>query len=160
MFLETIVLYSLNDSIIISEVCFICSKSLSDVDIVTVGLGIKMFIKSSIERGEGNIYYLEAKKSVSIHRNCRKHCTRKSSTAALNRERDGEEASTSTSPPNVRTGAIEYCSHTNLCIICYQATSEDCEKSKNLKFFSEYDMFRHLHFGTPFLNFRSSMVMI
>lgn len=71
-----------------SQVCFICSKPLAESEIVFFFFerGIKTLIDSSIERNDGYVEYLKDKQSVTIHVECRKMYTRKSSIAAAKRE--------------------------------------------------------------------------
>ncbi|GBP81140.1 hypothetical protein EVAR_88238_1 [Eumeta japonica] len=88
-----------------SEYCFICAKLLTESEVVTVERGMKTLINASIERADDFSEYLKNQKSVTIHENCRKNYTRKSSIAAANkRQREEQEASTSTaSPPRTRS---------------------------------------------------------
>lgn len=143
------------------DYCFICNKSLSDGDISTVERGIKTLIESSVERGDGNINYLKDKKSVTVHRECRKDYTRKSSIVAVKRQRDAEEAGTSLSPPRVRTRSSGSFSFENLCFFfVVKKLLKRVRRRKNFKFVALYVVFRHLRFKVPSLNLLSSVVMI
>lgn len=116
-----------------SEYCFICAKLLTESEIVTVERGMKTLINASIERADEFSEYLKNQKSVTIHENCRKNYTRKSSIAAANkRQREEQEASTSTeSPPRTRLRSSEsaFCSKKQ-CLFCGQELNEEYEKRK------------------------------
>ncbi|GBM49895.1 hypothetical protein AVEN_92161-1 [Araneus ventricosus] len=77
-----------------SQVCFICSKPLTESEIVAVERGLKTWIDSIIERNDGCIEYLKDTQSVRIHAQCRKMYTRKTSIAVAKRQRE-MKASTS-----------------------------------------------------------------
>lgn len=65
-----------------SEYCFICTKLLTESEMVTVERGVKTFINASTERADEFSEYLKEQKSVTIHVECRKNYTRKCSIAA------------------------------------------------------------------------------
>lgn len=116
-----------------SEYCFICAKLLTESEIVTVERGMKTLINASIERADEYSDYLKNQKSVTIHENCRKTYTRKSSIAAANkRQREEQEAGTSTeSPPRTRLRSSEsaFC-YKKQCLFCGQELNEEYEKRK------------------------------
>ncbi|CAF4938591.1 unnamed protein product [Pieris macdunnoughi] len=86
-----------------SEVCFICDKPLKESEVVVVDRGMKTLIDASVERNDNFFEYLKDKQSVTVHVQCRKMYTRKSSIVAAKRQREPEEGSTSTiSPPHTR----------------------------------------------------------
>lgn len=116
-----------------SNFCFICSKSLTEGEIVVVTRGMKTLIDSSVERNDGFFEYLSNSESVTIHTECRKMYTRKSSIAAVKRQHDMEEASTSKiskiSPPRTRARLSESdFSFKNNCFFCGENASEEAEK--------------------------------
>lgn len=121
-----------------SNLCFICSKSLTEGDIVVVERGMKTLIDSSVERNDGFFEYLSNSESVTIHTQCRKMYTRKSSIAAVKRQRDIEQASTSKmskiSPPRTRAQLSEPdFSFKNYCFFCGNNASEEAEKKQPQK---------------------------
>ena len=66
-----------------SQFCFICNELLTEGETATVSRGMKTLIYASIERGDEFVDYLRSEKCVTIHVDCRKSYTRKSSIAAL-----------------------------------------------------------------------------
>lgn len=116
-----------------SDYCFICAKLLTESEIVTIKRGMKTLINASIERADEFLEYLKNKKSVKIHESCRKNYTRKSSIAAANkRQREEQQASTSTeSPPRTRLRSNEsaFCSKKQ-CLFCGQELNEGYQKKK------------------------------
>lgn len=120
-----------------SEYCFICAKLLTESEVVTVERGMKTLINASIERADEFSEYLKNQKSVTIHENCRKNYTRKSSIAAANkRQREEQEDSTSTvSPPRTRLRSSEsaFC-FKKQCLFCRQELNEEYEKRKSSDF--------------------------
>ncbi|KAG8180207.1 hypothetical protein JTE90_027919 [Oedothorax gibbosus] len=117
-----------------SQFCFICSKPLNESKIVVVDRGIKTLIDSSVERNDGLFEHLKDQKSITIHMECRKIYTRKSTIVAVKRQNEIEEASTSkSSPPRTRARVNE--SHFCLkkdCLFCGFEASEESEKKKAL----------------------------
>ncbi|KAH9634334.1 hypothetical protein HF086_011594 [Spodoptera exigua] len=74
-----------------SEYCFICAKLLTESEVVTVERDMKTLINASIERVDDFSEYLKNQKFVTIHENCRKNYTRKSSIAATNKRQREEQ---------------------------------------------------------------------
>ncbi|GBL88165.1 hypothetical protein AVEN_29540-1 [Araneus ventricosus] len=66
--------------------CFNCNKPLAESEIVAVERGSKTLIDSSIERNDGYVEYLKDRQSVTIHVQCRKRYTRKTSIAVAKRQ--------------------------------------------------------------------------
>lgn len=115
-----------------SEVCFICSESLTEGEIVVVDRGMKTLIDSSNERSDGFDEYLKDKQSVTIHKQCRKMYTRKSSIAAAKRQRETETASTSgISPPRTRARGNDssFC-FKKYCLFCGNEADKAAEMKK------------------------------
>lgn len=121
----------LNNFSKMSQVCFICSKPLAESEIVFVERGIKTLIDSSIERNDGYVEYLKDKQSVTIHVECRKMYTRKSSIAAAKRQREMEASTSSSSPPRTRARSGEpiFC-FKKFCLFCGDEANEETEKKK------------------------------
>ena len=78
-----------------SQSCFICNKLLTEDEIVTVSREMKTLIDASIERGDGFGNYLRSAKSVTVHVDCRKSYIQKSSIAAIKRQHEDGQATTS-----------------------------------------------------------------
>ncbi|CAH1100085.1 unnamed protein product [Psylliodes chrysocephalus] len=117
-----------------SEYYFICSKLLTEGEIVTVQHGMKTLINASTERADEFTEYLKEQKSVTIHVECRKNYTRKCSIAAIKRQHEVQEASTSiVGPPRTRARVRElaYCL-IKQCLFCSQELNEEYEKRKSL----------------------------
>jgi len=68
-----------------ADLCIICSKQLSDGDIVHVDRGLQTLIKASIERGDGKDELMMNVSSIKVHVNCRKEYCRVSSITAFKR---------------------------------------------------------------------------
>lgn len=115
-----------------SQFCFICTKLLSSSECVTVERGMKTLIDASIQRGDEFTDYLKNEKSVTIHVQCRKQYTRKSTIAAAKRQHEEESASTSKkSPPRTRARVSEsYFSFKNCCLFCGDKLNEEYEKKQ------------------------------
>lgn len=119
-----------------SEYCFICEKLLTEGKIVTVERGMKTLINASFERTDDFSEYLKNQKSVTIHEDCRRNYTRKCSIAASKRQRDEQEASTSTvEPPRTRSRVSDsaFC-FSNLCLFCGKELNEELERKKPLDY--------------------------
>lgn len=115
-----------------SEVCFICNESLTEGEIVVVDRGLKTLIDSSTERSDGFNEYLKNKTSVTIHKQCRKAYTRKSSIAAAKRQRDAEIATTpGISPPRtrIRSNESSFC-FKKYCLFCGNEADKTAEMKK------------------------------
>lgn len=114
-----------------SQFCFICNKLLTQTGSVTVDRGMQTLIDASTERGDEFSEYLKNQKSVTIHVQCRKSYTRKSSIAAAKRQHEEEEeASTSkVSPPRTRARVSEsaFC-FKQCCLFCGKELNEEYEK--------------------------------
>ncbi|CAH1115051.1 unnamed protein product [Psylliodes chrysocephalus] len=80
-----------------SHLCYICNKLLTEGETVTVICEMKTLINASIKRGDEFVDYLRSETSVTIHVDCRKSYTRKSSIAAIKRQHEDGQASTSKS---------------------------------------------------------------
>ena len=103
-----------------SQLCFICNKFLTKGETVTVSRGMKTLIDASIERGDEFVDYLRSEKSVTVHVDCRKSYIRKSSMAAIKRQHEDEQASTSkVSPPctRARVSESDFC-FKKYCLFC------------------------------------------
>ena len=115
-----------------SEVCFICNESLTESEIVVVDRGLKTLMDSSTERGDRFDEYLKDKTSVTIHKQCRKAYTRKSSIAAAKRQCEAEIATTSgISPPRTRARGNEssFC-FKKYCLFCGNEADKMAEMKK------------------------------
>ena len=113
-----------------SQLCFICNKLLTEGETVTVSRGMKTLIDASIERGDEFVDYLRSEKSVTVHVNCRKSYIRKSSIAAIKRQHEDGQASTSkVSPPRTRARVSEsdFC-FKKYCLFCGDEADEEAEK--------------------------------
>lgn len=118
-----------------SQICFVCNKPLHSNEFVTVDRGMKALIDASVERGDQFTDYLKDQKSVQVHVQCRKNYTRKSTIAAVKRQHEEEEASTSKiSPPRTRARVSDssFCFN-NCCFFCGDEVNEDYEKKRALK---------------------------
>ena len=93
------------------EMCFVCSKSLSEGPTVVVHRGLKTLRNASVERNDGKIEHLRNVNSIKIHVQCRKEYTRKSSILAVKNVRD-EGASTSTSSLKVGSPTCDWSQYT------------------------------------------------
>jgi CRISPR/Cas system-associated protein Cas5 (RAMP superfamily) len=115
-----------------SQFCFICRKPLTKSRSVVVDRGIKTLIDSSVARNYGFFEYLKDQKSVTIHVECRKMYTRNSSIAAVKRQNEMEQASTSKiSPPRTRARVSEsYFCFKKYCLFCDLQANEESEKKK------------------------------
>jgi len=120
-----------------SEYCFICAKLLTEGEIVTVERGMKTLINASTERADEFSEYLKNQKSVTIHVECRKNYTRKCSiAAAIKRQHEEQEASTSTkSPPRTRARVSEstFC-FKKQCLFCGHELNEERERKRSSDF--------------------------
>lgn len=99
---------------------------------LVVSRGIPTLIDASVARGDEFVDYLRGLKSVTIHVDCRKSYTRKSSIAAVKRQHEDEQASTSkVSPPRTRARLSEsnFC-FKNCCLFCGDVADEEAEKKK------------------------------
>lgn len=138
-----------------SNFCFICSKSLTEGEIVVVERGMKTLIDSSVERNDGFFEYLSNSESVTIHTQCRKMYTRKSSIAAVKRQHDMEEASTSKiskiSPPRTRARVSEsdFC-FKKYCLFCADDANEEAGKKNRNIFGVKFTKFLHLNLKNLF----------
>lgn len=115
-----------------SQFCFICSKLLTKNESVTVDRGMKTLIDASIERADEFSEYLQNQISVTIHLECRKNYTRKSSIASAKRRHSQEEASTSKiSPPRTRARVSDsaFC-FKQCCLFCGDQLNEQYETKK------------------------------
>ncbi|CAH2084651.1 unnamed protein product [Euphydryas editha] len=91
-----------------SEHCFICKDHLPASEIVIVNRGMKTLIDASAERGDEFTDYLKSQKSVAVHVRCRKNYTRRSTIAAVKRQHEEDQVSTSKiSPPRTRARVSE-----------------------------------------------------
>lgn len=115
-----------------SEVCFICDKPLKESEVVVVVGGMKTLIDASVERNDKFFEYLKDKQSVTVHVQCRKMYTRKSSIVAAKRQSETEEGSTSTiSPPHTRARLSEPdFNFKRYCLFCGDEANEEAEKKK------------------------------
>lgn len=115
-----------------SQFCFICNKLLTEDKIVVVDRGMPNLIEASVARGDEFTEYLRTQKSVTIHVDCRKSYTRKTSISAVKRQREEKQASTSKiSPPRTRTRVSEsnFC-FKKYCLFCGNEANEETEKKK------------------------------
>lgn len=115
-----------------SQFCFICSKLLTKNESVTVDRGMNTLIYASIERADEFSEYLQNQISVTIHLECRKNYTRKSSIASAKRRHSQEEASTSKiSPPRTRARVSDsaFC-FKQCCLFCGDQLNEQYETKK------------------------------
>ena len=86
-----------------SQLCLICNKLLTEGEKVTVSRGMKTLIDASIKRGDEFVDYLRSEKSVTVHVDCRKSYIRKSSIAAIKRQHeDGQVSTSKVSPSHTR----------------------------------------------------------
>uniref|UniRef100_A0A2S2R4F9 Uncharacterized protein n=1 Tax=Sipha flava TaxID=143950 RepID=A0A2S2R4F9_9HEMI len=109
-----------------ADLCIICSKQLSDGDIVQVDRGLQTLIKASIERGDGKDAPMMNVSSIKVHVNCRIV----SSITAFKRKRENEGATSS--PPKSRVRTTFY--FKKLCFICgLEADVVKEKKSKNVR---------------------------
>lgn len=116
------------------QVCFVCTKSLSEGETVVVERGLKTLRDASAERNDGKMEHLRNINSIKIHVQCRKDYTRRNSIIACKRERN-ESASTSTnSPPRSRMREREQSFNLKeQCIFCGEEASEVKERKKDRK---------------------------
>ncbi|CAH2237338.1 jg3546 [Pararge aegeria aegeria] len=115
-----------------SQFCFICNKLLTEDETVVVSRGMPTLIDASVARSDEFADYLRSQKSVTIHVDCRKSYTRKTSISASKRQREEEQASTSkVSPPHTRARISEssFCFKNN-CLFCGDEADEEAEKKK------------------------------
>lgn len=115
-----------------SQFCFICNKLLTEDETVVVSRGMPTLIDASVARSDEFADYLRSQKSVTIHVDCRKSYTRKTSISASKRQREEEQASTSkVSPPHTRARISEssFC-FKNHCLFCGDEADEEAEKKK------------------------------
>ena len=133
-----------------SEVCFICDKPLKESEVVFVVGRMKTLIDASVERNDNFFEYLKDKQSVTVHVQCRKMYTRKSSIVAAKRQRETEQDSTSTiSPPHTRARVSE----PDFNFKRYFAAIKQMKKLKRRKrrmFVVKYIMYLHLNLKIPF----------
>lgn len=137
-----------------SQFCFICSKRLSESDSVTVERGLKTLIDASIERGDGFSEYLKDQTSMTIHVQCRKNYTRKSTIAAVKRQHEEEQAGTSKiSPPRTRARTTKpvFC-FKQRCLFCGNELNEEFENKKALKYRRQICNVSTLSFKETILN--------
>lgn len=114
------------------QFCFICNKLLTEDETVVVSRGMPTLIDASVARNDEFTEYLRSEKSVTIHVDCRKAYTRKSSISAAKRQRENEEASISKiSPPRTRARVSESssCFKENF-LFCGDEADEEAEKKK------------------------------
>ena len=114
------------------EMCFVCSKSLSEGPTVLVHRGLQTLRDASIERNDGKIEHLRNVNSIKCHVQCRKDYTRKSSILAVKKVPD-KGASTSTSSPTrimMRSSEPVFNFKEN-CIFCGEEANEVKEKKIN-----------------------------
>ncbi|CAG4987924.1 unnamed protein product [Colias eurytheme] len=116
-----------------SQFCFICSKLLTEGETVIVTRGLQTLIDASNARSDEFTEYLKSQKSVTIHVDCRKSYTRRTSIAAAKRQREDEQASTSkVSPPRTRSRVSESSfSFKDNCLFCGDEADEQAEKKKS-----------------------------
>ena len=117
-----------------SQLCFICNKLSTEGETVTVSRGMKTLIDAIIERGDEFVDYLRSEKSVTVHVDCRKSYTRKSSIAAIKRQHEDGQASTSkVSPPRIkaRVSESDFC-FKKCCLFCGDEADKEAEKKKSL----------------------------
>ena len=113
-----------------SQLCFICNKLLTEGKTVTVSRGMKTLIDVNIERGDEFVDYLRSEKSVIAHVDCRKSYIRKSSIAAIKRQHeDGQTSTSKVSPPRTRARVNEsdFC-FKKYCLFCGDEADEEAEK--------------------------------
>ncbi|CAH4029598.1 unnamed protein product [Pieris brassicae] len=113
-----------------SQFCF--NKLLTEDETVVVSRGMPTLIDASVARSDEFADYLRSQKSVTIHVDCRKSYTRKTSISASKRQREEEQASTSkVSPPHTRARISEssFC-FKNHCLFCGDEADEEAEKKK------------------------------
>lgn len=138
-----------------SQFCFICNKALPESEIVTVDRGMKTLIDASVERGDEFLEYLRKQKYVTIHVQCRKNYTRKSTIAAAKRQYEEEQASTSeVSPPRTRARVSEsvFC-FKQCCLFCGSELNEERETKRQL-------CLRRKIFNVSKLSFKESILKI
>lgn len=121
--------------------------------IVVVDREMNTLIHASVERNDKFLEYLKDKHSVTIHVQCRKMYTRKSSIAAAKRTRETEEGSTSTSPPRTRTRISEadFCIK-SYCLFCGDEANEEAEKKAQ--------NFRRKIYNVSALEFKDSILKV
>ena len=122
VFIASVYYYSLYPLIFLkmSQLCFICNKLLTEAETVTVSRGMKTLIDASIERGDEFVDYLRSEKSVTVRVDCRKSYTRKTSIAAIKRQYEDGQASTSKVCPlrtRARVSESDFC-FKKCCLFC------------------------------------------
>lgn len=102
-------------------------------EIVTVDRGMKTLIDASAERGDEFTDYLKSQKSVAVHVQCRKNYTRRSTIAAVKRQHEEDQASTSKPRTRARVSESAFC-FKNHCFFCGDEANEEYEKKRAQKF--------------------------
>ena len=134
-----------------SQLCFICNKFLTKGETVTVSRGMKTLIDASIERGDEFVDYLRSEKSVTVHVDCRKSYIRKSSIAAIKRQHEDEQASTSkVSPPctRARVSESDFCLK-KYCLFCGHKRMKRLKKNRCIVD-KKFITLLHFHSKNPF----------
>lgn len=105
---------------------------MTEDETVVVSRGMPTLIDASVARGDEFADYLRSQTSITIHMDCRKSYTRKSSITAVKRQHEDEQASTSkVSPPRTRArvGESDFSFKKN-CLFCGNEANEEAEKKK------------------------------
>ena len=134
-----------------SQLCFICNKLLTEGETVTVSRGMKTLIDASIERGDEFVDYLKSEKSVTVHMDCRKSYIRKSSIAAIKRQHEDGQASTSkVRLPRTRARVSEsnFC-FKKYCLFYGDEADEEAEKNRCIVD-KKFITLPHFHSKNPF----------
>lgn len=124
--------------------CFICKKSVSTGETVIVDGGLQTLKDASYERDDGLIEFLNSVNVVTIHVQCRKEYTRKTSILAFKRHREENAAGSQPSPRKRRMGDFNF---QRLCFICCEIAEVDIKqpvkyrrkiKQVSTNYFKEY----------------------
>ena len=134
-----------------SQSCFICNKLLTEDEIVTVSREMKTLIDASIERGDGFVNYLRSAKSVTVHVDCRKSYIQKSSIAAIKRQHEDGQATTSKvnlPRTRARVSKSDFC-FKKYYLFCGDEADEEAEKNHCIVD-KKFITLLHFHSKNPF----------
>lgn len=91
------------------EKCFICEKSLSIKEMITVKeRELNSFRKASEQRGDGRKEKLEGRRAVTVHDSCRKEYTREHSIIASLKKQSANQAVPTTSPIKSKLPSFDF----------------------------------------------------
>ncbi|CAH2083873.1 unnamed protein product [Euphydryas editha] len=160
-----------------SGFCIICKDPLTASENVIVDRGMKTLIAASAERGDEFTDYLKSQKSVAVHVQCRKNYTRRTTIAAVKRQHEEDQASTSKtteyiesktkniiiprgskkSPPRTTAHVSEsdFC-FKNHCLFCGNEANKEYEKKRAQKYRRKICMVSTLSFKESVLKIAQS----